>query len=66
MCATSIVTYCTSDYQMTFVSNSDDAMFFKYETKEVIELNSPIKDPILKNSFLDLDEKEVDNVSKGG
>ncbi len=51
---------------MTFVSNSNDAMFFRYETKEGIEPNSPIKDPILKNWFLDLDEKEVDNVNKGG
>jgi hypothetical protein len=51
---------------MTFVSNSDDAMFFGYEAKEGIEPNSPIKDPISKNQLLDLDEKEVDNVNKGG
>jgi len=46
--ATSITMYCTSNCQMTFVSNSNDAMFFRYETKEGIKPNSPIKDPILK------------------
>jgi hypothetical protein len=51
---------------MNFLSNSGDAMFLGFEIKEGIEPNSPIRDPILKNQSLDLDEKEVDNVNKGG
>jgi hypothetical protein len=51
---------------MTFVSNSSDAMFFGSKAREGIKPNSPIKDPILKSQFLDIDEKEVHNVNKGG
>jgi hypothetical protein len=40
-------------------------MFSRSKVKEGIEPNSPIRDPILKSWFLNLDKKEVDNVNKG-
>ncbi len=66
MCPTSITMSCTPNCQMIFLPNSGDAMFLGSKIKEGIKPNSPIRDPILKNRFLDLDEKEVDNVNKGG
>lgn len=66
MYPTSIIMSYTSDCQMTFVSNSIDAMFYGFEAREEIKLNSPINAPISNNQFLDIGEKEVDNVNKGG
>jgi hypothetical protein len=39
--------------------------FFGFEVGEGIEFDSLVRDLILKIWFLDLDEKEVDNVIKG-
>jgi hypothetical protein len=50
---------------MTLVSNFGDAMFFGFEVGEGIEPNSLVRDHVPKSWFLDLDEKEVDNVNKG-
>jgi hypothetical protein len=40
-------------------------MFFGFEIGKEIEFDFLIIDPILKSWFLDLDEKEIDNVIKG-
>jgi hypothetical protein len=51
---------------MILISNFDDAMLFGSEVGEGIKFDSFVRNPILKSQFLDLDEKEVDNVIKGG
>ncbi len=51
---------------MTPISNFGDAMLFGSKAKEGIKFDSLVRDPIFKSQFLDLDEKEVDNVIKGG
>lgn len=50
---------------MIHVFNFGDAMFFGSKVGEGIELESLVKDLVPKCWFLDLDEKEVDNVIKG-
>jgi hypothetical protein len=66
MCPTFFIVSYISDCQMTLISNFVDAMFFGFEVGEGIEFDSLVRDLILKIWFLDLDEKEVDNVIKGG
>ncbi len=51
---------------MTHVFNFGNAMLSRFETREGIEPNSFVKDCIPKSWFMDLDEKEVDNVNKDG
>ncbi len=51
---------------MTLISNSGDAMLFGSQVEKGTKLDTHVKDLVLKSWFLDLDEKEVDNVNKGG
>jgi hypothetical protein len=41
-------------------------MVFGFKVGEGTKFDSPNKDHVLKSWFLDLDEKEVDDVNKGG
>ncbi len=66
MCLTSINASCTFDCQMTPLFNIGDAMVFRSKVGEGTKFDSPNRDHVLKTWFLDLDEKEVDNVNKGG
>ncbi len=47
------------------IFNFGDAMFFGSEIGKGIEFDFLIRDSILKSWFLDLDEKQVNNVIKG-
>jgi hypothetical protein len=49
---------------MALVSNFGDAMFFGFEVGEGIKPDSLVRDHVPKSWFLDLDEKEVDNLIK--
>jgi hypothetical protein len=50
---------------MTLISNSGDAMLSGSKAENGTKLDTNVRDFVLKSRFLDLDEKEVDNV-KGG
>jgi hypothetical protein len=52
------------DYQLIIFFNTSDFMVFGSEPREGIDPKSPIKD-VSKSRFLDLDEKEIENVNKG-
>jgi hypothetical protein len=41
-------------------------MVFESKVGEGTKFDSPNRDHVLKSQFLDLDEKEVDDVNKGG
>jgi hypothetical protein len=51
---------------MTLISNFGDAMFFRSKAEKGTKFDTHVRDLVLKSWFLDLDEKEVDNVNKGG
>jgi hypothetical protein len=51
---------------MILISNFGDAMFYGSEVQKGIKPNSLVKYLIPKSQFLDIDEKEVDNVNKDG
>jgi len=48
------------------ISNSSDPMLSRFEIGEGMEFNYLIRDLVPKSWFLYIDEKEVDNVNKGG
>jgi hypothetical protein len=66
MCLTSVIASCTFDYQMTLLSNIGDAMVSRFKIGEGTKFDSLNRDHVLKTWFLDIDEKAVDNVNKGG
>jgi hypothetical protein len=41
-------------------------VFVAFDCADGTNLDSPVKDPILKSHFLDIDEKGFENVNKGG
>ncbi len=45
---------------------SCDVMFLRFEVDEGIDLMYLVKYPILKCCFLTIDDKEMENVNKGG
>jgi hypothetical protein len=53
------------DCQLTYVSITCDLMVFGFKYGEGTDPKSPIHD-VLKSHFLDLNEKEVENVDKSG
>ncbi len=66
MCPTCVTMACTSNCQMTFISNFGDAMLSRSKVKKGKKLDTHVRDLVLKSQFLDFDEKEVDNVNKCG
>jgi hypothetical protein len=48
------------------ISNSCDPMLSRFEVGEGMELDYLVRVFVPKSWFLDVDEKEVDNVNKGG
>jgi hypothetical protein len=64
ICPTFVIVCYILNCQITFDSNSGDAMLSKFETGDGTKLDPLIRDPILKSQFLDLDENEVDNLIK--
>ncbi len=55
----------SSNFQLTYVSITCDLMVFGSKFGEGTDLKCPIQD-VLKSHFLDLNEKEVENVDKSG
>lgn len=79
LCPTFVIAPCAHDYvlspttdvsvsffssKLILVSNTCDFMVFGSKPREGTNLKSSIKD-VLKSYFLDLNEKEVENVNKG-
>jgi hypothetical protein len=46
------------------IFNSSDPMLSRFEVGEGMDLNYLVRDLVPKSWFLDIDEKEVDNVNK--
>jgi hypothetical protein len=66
MCLTFVIAFCTFDCQMIPLSNIVDAMVSRSKVGEGTKFDYPNRNHVLKTWFLDIDEKEVDNVNKGG
>jgi len=47
-------------------SNIGDAMVSRFKVGKGTKFDYPNRDHVLKTLFLDLNEKEIDNVNKGG
>jgi hypothetical protein len=52
------------NYQLIIISSTCDIMVFVFEPRKGTNPKSPIRD-VLKSHFLDLNDKEVENVNNG-